>query len=85
MSAAERETSRVDVRSADGTSIAVWVAGEGPPLVLVHGSLCDHPGSTREFEDVAAVVDAVADRTESRRVGLTDRASSRGSPRRPSF
>lgn len=42
MSAAERETSRVDVRSADGTSIAVWVAGEGPPLVLVHGSLCDH-------------------------------------------
>jgi pimeloyl-ACP methyl ester carboxylesterase len=95
MSAAERETSRVDVRSADGTSIAVCVAGEGPPLVLVHGSLCDHTrfdplvaelgdGVTtfamdrrgfgasrdapryaikREFEDVAAVVDAVADRT----------------------
>jgi pimeloyl-ACP methyl ester carboxylesterase len=96
MSAAERETSRVDVRSADGTSIAVWVAGEGPPLVLVHGSLCDHTrfdsllaelgdgvttfamdrrgfgasgGAPRydhragEFEDVAAVVDAVADRT----------------------
>jgi hypothetical protein len=41
------------------------------------------PGSTREFEDVAAVVDAVADRTESRRVGLTDRGSSRGSPRDP--
>jgi pimeloyl-ACP methyl ester carboxylesterase len=86
---------RFDVRSADGTSIAVWVEGEGPGLVMVHGSLQDHTasgalvdelrGSTttfsldrrgfgasgdsadysieREFEDVAAVVDAVAART----------------------
>ncbi len=87
--------SRFDVRSADGTSIAVWVDGEGPALVLVHGSIADHTtldpfvsvlrdefttyyldrrgfgasadGSDyaieREFEDVAAVVDAVASRT----------------------
>ena len=75
--------------------IAVWVAGQGPALVLVHGSLQDHSISAalvaelrtsfttfamdrrgfgasgdgadytieREFEDVAAVVDAVAART----------------------
>jgi len=86
--------SRFDVRSRDGTSLAVWVDGDGPPLVLVHGSMCDHTrfdplvaelrdGVTtfamdrrgfgasadaggysieREFEDVAAVVDAVAER-----------------------
>jgi pimeloyl-ACP methyl ester carboxylesterase len=91
---AEGEASRFDVRSADGTLLAVWVDGEGPPLVLVHGSLCDHTrfdplvaelradvttlamdrrgfGASgdaadysidREFEDVAAVVDAVATR-----------------------
>jgi pimeloyl-ACP methyl ester carboxylesterase len=82
------------VRSADGTSIAAFVEGDGPALVMVHGSLQDHtasgalvealrPGVTtfsmdrrgfgasgdateyaieREFEDVASVVDAVADR-----------------------
>jgi pimeloyl-ACP methyl ester carboxylesterase len=87
--------SRFDVRSADGTSLAVWVEGEGVPLVMVHGSLQDHTASgalvdelrdgvatfamdrrgfgasgdapgyaiEREFEDVAAVVDAVAART----------------------
>lgn len=33
---------RFDVRSADGTSIAVWTEGSGPPLVLVHGSIADH-------------------------------------------
>lgn len=86
---------RLDVRSTDGTSIAVWAAGDGPPLVMVHGALSDHTtdrpfieelrgtvttfamdrrgrGASgdapdyaieREFEDVAAVVDAVADRT----------------------
>jgi pimeloyl-ACP methyl ester carboxylesterase len=83
---------RLDLRSPDGTSLAVWVDGHGPPLVLVHGSMCDHAtfdplvaelrdGMTtfsmdrrgfgasgdaagyaieREFEDVAAVVEAVA-------------------------
>ena len=87
--------SRFDVQSADGTSLAVWVEGTGPALVLVHGSVSDHttlapfideaamemttfsmdrggfgasgdaPGYAieRDFEDVAAVVDAVAART----------------------
>ena len=86
---------RFDVRSADGTSIAVWVEGRGPALVMVHGSIADHTtfdpfievlrtafttccldrrgfgasgdGETyeieRDFDDVAAVVDAVATRT----------------------
>jgi pimeloyl-ACP methyl ester carboxylesterase len=30
------------VVSADGTPIAVWRSGEGPPLVLVHGAAADH-------------------------------------------
>jgi pimeloyl-ACP methyl ester carboxylesterase len=30
------------VRSADGTRIACWRSGEGPPLVLVHGTAADH-------------------------------------------
>src|SRR5512138_2292931 len=29
------------VRSADGTSIAFEISGEGPPLVLVGGAFCD--------------------------------------------
>ena len=28
--------------SADGTRIAFWHEGSGPPLLLVHGGLCDH-------------------------------------------
>jgi pimeloyl-ACP methyl ester carboxylesterase len=80
------------VRSRDGTQIAWWTSGTGPPLVLVHGTPADHtrwrpllpylePHVTvhaidrrgrgasgdapaydlvREYEDVAAVVDAVA-------------------------
>ncbi|MEW6153862.1 MAG: alpha/beta hydrolase [Actinomycetota bacterium] len=83
---------RFHVRSADGTAIAVWAEGSGPPLVLVHGALNDHTSDARfvaaladrvttfaidrrgrggsgdgqayaierEFEDVAAVVDAVS-------------------------
>lgn len=78
--------------SRDGTEIAYWTSGVGPPLVLVHGTTADHtrwrpvlpflePHATvhamdrrgrgasgdatdydvaREYEDVAAVVDAVA-------------------------
>jgi pimeloyl-ACP methyl ester carboxylesterase len=38
--AAEAAVSRVESR--DGTEIAYWTAGEGPPLVLVHGLLGDH-------------------------------------------
>lgn len=30
------------IQPADGTSIAVWTEGAGPPLVLVHGSIFDH-------------------------------------------
>ena len=30
------------VRSADGTDIAVFASGKGPPLVLVHGAAADH-------------------------------------------
>jgi alpha-beta hydrolase superfamily lysophospholipase len=33
---------RWEVKSGDGQSIAVWVEGDGPPLVLVHGSVSDH-------------------------------------------
>jgi pimeloyl-ACP methyl ester carboxylesterase len=32
----------VFVRSRDGTQIAVFVGGSGPPLVLVHGTTADH-------------------------------------------
>lgn len=95
MTTISTDADHFDVRSADGTSIAVWVDGDGPPLVLVHGALNDHTtdrpfidelrgavttfaidrrgrGASgdgpdyaieREFEDVAAVVDAVADRS----------------------
>jgi pimeloyl-ACP methyl ester carboxylesterase len=31
-----------NVVSKDGTPIAVWRSGEGPPLVLVHGAAADH-------------------------------------------
>ena len=85
------------VTSRDGTEIACWTSGDGPPLVLVHGAISDHarwrpllpylePHATvhamdrrgrgasgdaphyhveREFEDVAAVVDAVAEASGS--------------------
>jgi pimeloyl-ACP methyl ester carboxylesterase len=85
------------VPSRDGTLIAYWMSGTGPPLVVVHGAIADHarwrpilpflePHATvhamdrrgrggsgdhpdyalmREFEDVAAVVDSVAETTGS--------------------
>ncbi|MET0910986.1 MAG: alpha/beta fold hydrolase [Ilumatobacteraceae bacterium] len=43
---------RIDVRSADGTQIAVWVDGDGPALVMVHGSIADHT----TFEPFVAVL-----------------------------
>lgn len=88
-----RGTTPSRVASRDGTEIAYWTSGDGPPLMLVHGGPADHtrwhpllpylePGATvhamdrrgrgassdgseyamvREFEDVAAVVDAIAE------------------------
>jgi pimeloyl-ACP methyl ester carboxylesterase len=85
----------VRVASPDGTEIAYWTSGYGPPLVMVHGVTADHsrwqpllpylePHATvcaidrrgrgasgdgpdyrlaREWEDVAAVIDAVATAT----------------------
>jgi pimeloyl-ACP methyl ester carboxylesterase len=81
------------VVSRDGTPIACWTSGQGPPLVVVHGTPADHTrwrpllpylephvavhamdrrgrGASgegpayelaREYEEVAAVVDAVAE------------------------
>lgn len=89
---------RLDVKSPDGTQIAAFITGEGPPLVLVHGAMSDHRNDDlfiaelarnftavaldrrgrgastdhddysieREFEDIAAVVDTVADRMRER-------------------
>src|SRR5918994_4419958 len=89
--------SQQSVTSKDGTAIAYWTSGDGPPLVLVHGTPADHTrwrpllpylesyttvhamdrrgrgGSgdgpeyalEREYEDVAAVVDAVAEASGS--------------------
>lgn len=42
MTSTTLETSRIDVPSADGTSIAVFVSGTGRPLVLVPGTTSDH-------------------------------------------
>lgn len=81
------------VTSKDGTHIAFWCSGSGPPLVLVHGTSASHTrwapvlglleqhfsvcaidrrgrgesgdanayAIEREFEDVAAVVDALGE------------------------
>jgi pimeloyl-ACP methyl ester carboxylesterase len=35
-------TERWNVKTSDGGAIAVWIEGDGPPLVLVHGSISDH-------------------------------------------
>jgi pimeloyl-ACP methyl ester carboxylesterase len=91
----ETQTSRATmthVVSRDGTKIAYWTSGDGPPLLIVHGTSGSHerfapllpylePHATvhamdrrgrggsgdapehelaREFEDVAAVIDAIA-------------------------
>ncbi len=45
--------SHFDVRSSDGTSLAVWGDGDGPPLVLVHGSVSDHTTLARFVDELA--------------------------------
>ena len=92
------EPTMTRVTSRDGTEIAYWTSGVGPPLLLVHGTSGVHErfapllpylephvtvhamdrrgrgGSgdaaaydlAREFEDVAAVIDAIADTAGSR-------------------
>jgi pimeloyl-ACP methyl ester carboxylesterase len=44
------DATRLDVRSLDGTPLAVWADGAGPGLVLVHGSPSDH----RTFDPLVA-------------------------------
>lgn len=36
------------VESRDGTGIAVWKTGSGPPVVLVHGMVADHSTTWRQ-------------------------------------
>lgn len=42
MTSKDTATVRFDVRSTDGVPVTVWVDGDGPPLVIVHGSMQDH-------------------------------------------
>lgn len=95
--AATLESAPARVVSRDGTEIAYWTSGDGPPLLLVHGTAGVHQrfapllphlepqftvhvmdrrgrgGSgdgaaydlAREHEDVAAVVDAIAEASGS--------------------
>lgn len=46
------DSGRLLVRSPDGVAIAVWEAGDGPPLVLVHGSLGDHTAWAVPLEEL---------------------------------
>jgi pimeloyl-ACP methyl ester carboxylesterase len=45
---------RTVVRSRDGTEIAAFRLGEGPPLVLVHGTTADHTRWRAVLEPLAA-------------------------------
>lgn len=43
----------MNVATGDGGSLAVWVYGDGPPLVLVHGAMQDH-SANRPFAEALA-------------------------------
>jgi pimeloyl-ACP methyl ester carboxylesterase len=43
----ERENTMQTIISKDGTSIAFWKSGSGPPLLLVHGATADHTTTWR--------------------------------------
>ena len=59
-STTEPTASRLDVRSPDGTALAVSVDGDGPALVLVHGAPSDHTTFVRRWCQAAASVRVVA-------------------------
>ena len=60
MTTMDTATARFDVRSADGTTIAVWVEGDGPALVMVHGSMQDHTDSAALVGELRAGVTTYA-------------------------
>src|SRR5919199_2492603 len=51
---------RWDVETSDGGTIAVWVDGTGPPLVLVHGSISDHTAFAPLIDELRGDVTAFA-------------------------
>jgi alpha-beta hydrolase superfamily lysophospholipase len=68
-------TERWDVETSDGGTIAVWVDGTGPPLVLVHGSISDHTG-------FAPLIDELRDEVTT---FAMDRRGFGASPDRPGY
>ena len=51
---------RWDVETSDGGAVAVWVDGDGPPLVLIHGSIGNHTGFAPLIGELRGEVTAFA-------------------------